>query len=601
MARSKEEAALFEQVDLQKLTTAIDRDYLALEIYRDNLVKHVKEFVGKHYSDNGSECENPFNLISLFVRIISDYLIGDDPRFMASTFTRELRPYASILEKWGNKELTRLGFQGILHTAVRDATFLMGWVKVSLAAPAEARFGYAKQIGKVSIANVDFDDMIFDTRARRFSEVDYIGHYYDVFYDDVKDSSLFDKKAKLKVVPREDKTMTTTGGERLREIGRGGVPNSDEYYEKVTLCEVWLRRENIVVTFDANGDRERPLMAQKWVGPHCGPYIEPLSFSSVPGSLMPKSPIMDQIDMHNSMNLLWSKVDNQASRAKKITLYKDASLAKRIQDAHDGDLIQSEDPQGVNELSLGGPDQNTSTWMGIIYQMYSEYVGNLKSLGGLGAQSDTATQEKLVHASASNLIQAMGGRVVDFSERVMNSLGWYWWNSPRQEMKSTYADPRVPDVEIERNLTPYKRFGVPYEEIDIKIDPHSYIRQTPQMKVRSIDNLLGMIIKVLPAMGQPGVREMVAEWVRLHARWENNPELEVLLEKLQGVEGPSPDQELSPQQESPDAPQETVHTRVSQPGMNDQAHMQVLQQMMASGTPTPGTQAGGLGQMTQAG
>lgn len=593
-------------VDLPALRECCDRDYRVLDVYRENMVTHVREFVGSHYSDytnrpesistNGSEYANPVNLLSLFVRVVTDYLCGSDPRMMSSTFTREYRPFVSALEDWGNRRLVQMDFADVYKTAITDAVFLMAWVKTSLTKPAEARFGNGKVPGELSITNIPFQDMVFDTRAKKFSECDYIGHEYDVFLEDVKQSPLFDKAVRKEVQERRDTMLTETGGMKIEQVGRAGMSYQEEYEPKCRLREIWLRRQNIVVTFDAYGDAKEPLLVQKFIGPYCGPY-DWFSLCDVPGNLIPKGPILDLIDMHKSFNLLWTKLDWQASRAKKITLYRDAGEMKRIQDTPDGGTVQSEDPKGTAELAMGGPDPNTANWTMQSYEMFSKYAGNLNSLGGLGSQTNTATQEKLVHDSASNLVRAMSERATKFAEKLMNKAGWYFWMSPRDTMRSTYHQPGLPDISIERKATPRDRFGIPYEEINVKMDPYSILRQTPQMRLQQLDELVQKwIIPVLPLFNQPGIGELLAEAIRMKAKYSNNPDLIVLLEKLQQVQGP-PEGSAGPEASPQPAPATTTHERVSRSGMTDQGHSQVLQQLMAGGQPGQGSMGSGLGQM----
>lgn len=578
---------LTDLVDLPRLRTAIEDDARVIDVFNEIQLEHVRECCGAHYSENAAENENPVNLLQMFIRIMLDQLVPNDPRFLASTFTHELRPYASIYEAWGNRKLLKMDFANILRTAIGDAIYRVGFVKCCIAAPAESRFGYGKTPGEFSMSNIPLQDMIFDTSAKTFKQCDYIGHYYDVFHDDVAKSKLFDRKEKLRVIPMDDRVNTNHGTELVEQIGRGGIANNNPYHKKARLCEIWLRRENVVVTFDAEGESGKPLLVQKWVGPDCGP-IKDLSLADVLGNLMPKGLTCDLIDQHRDFNLLWRKLTNQASRSKKNHFYKDAALAKRHEEARDGDYIQTEDPNGIKEILSGGPDVNVMNFAMGIFQLFKQVNGSLDSIGGLSSQADTATQEKLINQSASTLIQALGGRVNSFANELvgMDGAGWFWWNSPREEMKATYQAESVPDVSIDRNLTPQKRFGIPADEIDIQIDTYSFVRQTPQMKSRGIDEIMGILLKTLPMFGQPGVREMVTQYVKYKAKWSNNPELEVLMEKLMGIEGP-PDTEIQPDR----MPEETTRNYVRESvsgGMSEQGQMQQMMQLMNNGQTSQG-------------
>lgn len=597
---------LFDLVDLPKLKTAIDEDKVIMEPYKQNLVQHVREFCSGHWSDSPDATHpdnptNPVNLIALFTRIITDQLVPSDPRFMASTETMKIRPYAKIYEQSGNRKLRKMGFADIVRTAIVDAAFLIGIVKTAITAPAEARFGYGKVIGEATMDNIPVENFICDMTATKFKHCDYMGHEYDAFLEDVKGSKLFDRKARDLVIPIVSRVHDKKGNELVEQIGRGQRAASSQYYEKARLCEIWLRRENVVVTFDAEGSYEKPLLVQKWVGPKCGPY-KFLSFGDVLGNLMPKGLICDLIDMHREFNLLWRKMGNQAADQKTVFLYKDNRLAERHKDAHDRDYIQSDDPKGIEATGTPGPDANVFNYAMASYNMFKQFSGGLDTLAGMGPQADTATQEKLMHASAGKQVEALGSRVQTFCEDLMgmDGIGWFWWESPRDIQKSEYQAPGVPDVSVERNLTPQMRFGIPAEEVDIEVDVYSFIRQTPQMRVKGLDDTMTIITKFLPLFNQPGISDALAEWIRLRAHYLNNQDMNVLLEKLQGIQGPPEGEEA--QDQPADSPEETIHTRVSKPGMTDQGNMQAIMQRMAGGEMSLG---GGdqqqLGQMGQAG
>lgn len=594
--------SLFDQVDLPKLKTTIDADARTLEVFKENLVDHVREFCGGHYSDRPGIIDpnnptNPVNLIALFQRIIVDQLVPSDPRFLASTFITQLRPYKAIYEDWGNRKLLKIGFADILRSAIVDAIYLAGFVKVALTAPAEARFGYGKVVGEATIENIPFQRMIFDTTVNKFKDCDYVGYEYDVFYEDLKKSTLYDKKAKLQIVPVDDKATDREGVDKIEQIGRGGMSRTERYYEKARLCEIWLRRENLVVTFDAEGDCERPLLVQEWVGPACGPF-RMLSLGDVLGNLIPKGPICDLIDMHREFNLLWKKMGNQASDQKTVYAYRDKGDAQRIKEAADRDYVHVDDPSKIVPVTSPGPDTQVFNYSMASYNLFKQFAGNLDSIAGLGTQADTATQEKLVHASASGMVAALSGRVQAFANNLMgmDGIGWFWWNSPRQEMKASFQAPGVPDVSIDRNLTPQKRFGIQADEIDIQVDVYSFVRETPQARARDIDELMGLVLKFFPMFNQAGIGAFLAECVKLKGKYKNNPDFQILLEKLMGVEGPPADQ---PEEPNAGMPEETTRTyeRISRPGMTDQGNMQAIMQRMAGGEMAgPGDQQQ-LGQM----
>lgn len=585
-------------VDLPRLVKVMKDDYQALQIYRENLFDAVAEFAGGDYGENKKQ--NPINLISLFIRVVTGHMIGSDPKLMASTFDRQLKAFCASFEDDTNRRLLKMNFGDVFKTAIVDALFLVGITKTSIVAPTEARFaGYGKAMGEPGICNIAFQDFCCDMKAKKFRECAYLAHRYCALVDDVKQSKMFKKKQRLKVVAKEDSLFNEGGDERIESIGRGDYLG-EAYHDYCELWEVYLPREQIVVTFDADGDYEEPLLVQDWIGPACGPYNF-LSFLEVPGNLMPKSPVMDLLCMHKEFNLLWKKLNNQASRAKTNTAYRDAEDANRVNNAKDGEAIHLSNPDAVKEVVVNsGPNVNVANYMMNGMNTFNEQAGNLRALGGLSSQADTATQEKLVTQTASNLVNSMGYRAVTSAQEMMRSLGWFFWHNPRAEMKSSFAAPGVPDIRIQRTVTPMQRFGKPFEEMDIRIDPYSLQARTPQNSIAIIDDVVkNFIVPTLPLFSQPGVSEFMMEYMKIKAKFTNCPEIMDLVEKLVGVQGP-PEQAAGNEREMPD---ETVRTyeRVSRPGMTDQGNQQVLQQMMAGGQPPPDGGAGGLGQMSRAG
>lgn len=588
-----------EYKDLPKLREAMERDYRVMQIFRQNLVRHVKEYVGSHYSDNGSDRENPVNLISLYVRIVTGILVGADPRWMVSTFDPALRQYIKTFEEHGNRKFVDVQFGEVLRRAVFDALFLVGIVKNSLISPCEARFGGTEKIsGEWGMFNVQFQDFVCDTRATIFSECAYMGHRYAILLEEAKQTKSYNAKARSLLTAKDEDAFNDGGDERIERIGRGLDVDNESLEDYVEVWEIYLPRQGLVVLFDADGEGDEPLLVQEWIGPKTGPF-DFLSFGDVPGSLFPKSPIMDLIDPHRTVNLLTRKLDNQASRAKMATLYQDTDDAEKIQNCKDGDFVQSNNPEAVREVMVGsGPNQNVAVWSEKTRNLFSQHAGNLDALGGLAAQSDTVGQEKIVTESASNLIRSMGMRVAAFGQRQMKKAGWFIWKNPYETHKATYSPRHAPNTTIRRSVSPADRVGKDFEDLDITINPYSLQTQTPQQRMMMIDDLvMKVILPVMPMLGQPGVSDLLEAYIKMKAHYANNPDLIELMEKVIGIQGPNPEEQAQP--EGPEQPNEpTVNTRISKPGMTEQGHQQVLQQLLAGGTPPPGAEGGGLGQMS---
>ena len=589
-------------LDLKKLHECLEQDYRAMQPYRDNVYMFASEVAGSHYADSPEGVpenpENPVNLLNMYQRIMMANMISGDPRVMASSGDRAIRHFVRPLEQWINKELKRMQFTKKIERWAMDAFYLMGILKVSIVAPTEDRFGgFEKKTGSIGVQNINFHNFVWDMRAERPQDCWYMGHMYTALYDEVKNTKIFDAKARKAVKP-QDEQMTTFGGDaRIGLIGRSGQVNNHTYHDYVELCELYMPMENIVVTYDPWGDLDKPLLVQKFIGMEhpCGPYRF-MMFGNVHGNLMAKSPFMDQYDTHKSFNEHWKKLDNQAAEAKTMCFYKDEEAAQNIANGKDGAYVRVANPKEVGEVVVkSGPNQQASIWAKMTKDLNFMMGGNLEVVGGLGTQADTATQEKLLVQSSSKVVNDMSRRLFVGVQEVVEAIGYYGWHNPKIVMKSKWSPPGNPDFTQEQTKTPMDRFGVPYEDIDLRIDAYSFTSPTPQSKLMIIDKVAKeIILPMLPMFGQPGVGDFLVEYIRTIARLTNTEELNELLEKLVGVEAPVE------QQVRGEPPAETTRTyeRVSRPGMTQEGHQQVLEQMMAGGEPgAPG--AGGLGQMTK--
>lgn len=589
-------------VDLPRLYDSIERDYRSLQPYRENLFVQTSEAAGSHYSDYPTaqipvNPENPVNLLSLWERIMMGHLVGASPRMLVSTDDPAMRHFARPFEQWGNRQLKRMHFGDILRRWVKDALYSIGIVKCSITAPTEARFGgYEKKAGEIGLSNIDLEDWVWDMRAKKPSECWYMGHRYTALYEQVKNSKMFNADARRKVQERDELIVNMGGDLRIGQIGRGPMINQQSYQKYVELWEIYMPLENVIVTFDADGDLQTPLLVQEWVGPACGPYYF-LRYGDVTGNLMPKAPAMDLLDTHRSFNHLRKKCDNRASEEKTIFAYSNQEDAKKMEKAMDGDYVQLSNPKESGEVRVkSGPDQQVSVWATETERVFNKLTGNMDSVGGLTSVADTARQEEMMHQSSSQLVNAMSLRTVEGTQEVLNGIGWFAWKNPRIVMTSRYSPPGAPNAAAIQTKTPMDRFQQPFEEIDLRIDPYSFVSPTPQAKLQLLQGVMkDFIIPLLPMFGQPGVGDMLQEYVHMVAKLSNTQELNELLEKLVGIEGP-PEQAVDGNAPAP-SPEPNQTTRISRPGMTDQGHQQVLAQLMAGGQPQQGAGGMGLGQM----
>jgi len=248
--------------------------------------------------------------------------------------------------------------------------------------------------------------------------------------------------------PSNSPFCSTNASHRARSFADELTPPAGDYEDYVELWELWLPRDQLIVTFPAqsNGILDgRPLLVKPWVGPEGGPF-HLLSFGDVPGNTMPTAPVHDMIDLHTSENALMNKLIRQAKRQKKNQLVPGVADkdAKRLVDAEDGEMIKADAPGQIQELASGGIDNLNFQFTIQLRQLYTYLQNNLDAIGGLAPQADTLGENKLLMGTASKTVEGMQEETMSFIESGLRSMCWYYWTDPLQTYKTQMPLPNCP-------------------------------------------------------------------------------------------------------------------------------------------------------------
>jgi hypothetical protein len=546
-------------IDVDRLLKAMHRSQEQMEPFRLNRRLALEQFVGGNYSRNGSPVPVPMNLISLYVQTVSRAIVPKAPQIMVTTQRREYRPTVESVQRWGNKEIDRIGLERTFRRWAIDGLFSLGMLKVGLATPADSsRFAWRLKAGKAFAECVSIDDLVFDANASTFDEVTFIGHRFRVPLEVVKDRSMYNKN-RLKLEAASKQTLNTTGDERASAIGNDRHDDED-FEDHVALWEVYLPRHNIVLTIaDAfNGaemiDDTRVLREQQWIGPESGPY-HPLGFGIVPDNPMPKSPIMDLMDMHLFTNEAVRKIFNQTRRSKKLLVVQ-GSDGDTYKNAQDGEIVSTAmGPQGQVEIEQGGASEKVQMAAVWGYQMGKELAGNLDATAGLNAQSKTATQDKMLTETASAGLADMQSEMVNASARALKSLCWYWHHDPDLVMVSEI---KIGELSDTSRVDPMKRLSVPWDELDIKVSPYSMQFSSPQQKASVLNAIMSqIIIPLAPMLQQQGIQPNMDKFLDILSRLQDMPEIQEIL----GIGEPSMNAQSASGPAMPSAPTERRYIR----------------------------------------
>ncbi len=496
----------------------------------------VQQYAGHHWSDEGTTEKVPVNLISLYVSVVGRNLIAKNPRVMLSTFDRSLKPTVSAMQAWANKEIEHMRLQETLQRVVVDALFSIGIAKVALATPADsASMAWNLGAGEPFAERVDLDDFVYDIHARDFGEVAYIGHRFRVPLQSVRDSSLYHRSRK-DLTASDDPLYNLEGDERINVLGRGAYGGNEEYEDMVDLWEIYLPRHRLVITLaddnltgpSATNSTADPLRVQKWLGTEAGPY-HILSMGIVPGNAMPKGPLQDLIDLHEAANKAYRKVVRMSERTKELTAVQGGAMedGSRVMQADDGDILRLDNPDKIKQFVMGGQAlQGVIAWATTAKDLFAYMAGNLDMMGGLSPQSKTAAQDKLLAENSTKALADMQDRTITFTSDVIKSLCWYWWHDPFKVQRSKHALPGLPNLQIQRQVTPAQRQAGRFEDLDITVDPYSMQHNTPQSRMAALNQVVTQI--VLPMMQllvQQGIAFDINAYLQKIAQYMDMPDL----------------------------------------------------------------------------
>ncbi len=576
--------------DLSRLCKSIRHSRQVLKRFREERKEAVEQLAGSHWSEETKFKEVPINLVGQYVSIMTRNLIAKEPRVMLSVFEREMKPIVSAMESWVNEEIVESRLADTLQRVVVDALFSVGIVKVAVATPADSVLSsWEQEAGEPMAEAVDLDDFVFDVHARTFKSASYIGHRYRVPKEVAR--AMYGKRVK-DVTPSTDQIHNVDGDERIGTLGRGQYAgDSQEFEDFIDLWEVYLPRHRVVLTLlddqiaGATGEGDdgidEPLKEQEWVGPYCGPY-HVLAFGIVPGNAMPKAPVQDLIDLHKFANETFRKLIRQTARQKDVTFVRGSATedADRVMKSNDGDILRVDNPEAIAPLSMGGANQQNMAMFLATKAEFDTLAGNLSIIGGLAPQSKTATQDKMLNENSSLTVSDKQEKVLAFTASVLEALCWFWYNNPHRAMETTYAPQGLPELSIQRKITPEQRKPELFDKIVVKVDPYSMQHSTPQSKLAALNQVVQTtIMPMMPLLDQQGIGFDINAYLLKVAKYLDMPDLsEIIMMR----EPSAPVQEGGGEEEAQMGPSETTrnYVRESMPGRTQKGNDQMLMNAM---------------------
>ncbi|MBE7558239.1 hypothetical protein HS125_04565 [bacterium] len=529
----------FDEERLSRLRLAIDYSRRKLEPFRQRRMAALRQFVGSHYSDDGSSVPEPVNLLELATGVYVRQLVAKNPRVLIQTSYRGLKPRARLFELAANHMIEEIRLDETLRRVLMEAIFSVGIVKVGENISGAVEIGgYLHDVGQPYCDVVALDDFVVDLNARTWEEVAFIGNRYRMPLEDARSCGLFDPDVvkQLSATPRS--AYNEFGDERAESLSVGTDSDPEEYCDYVELLDLWLPRENLFMTLAWDQENLRPLRVGPWQGPEWGPYLI-LSFCDVPGNLMPLPPVAVWMELHNVANAIYRKLVRQAERQKDIT----AAAPGSENDARPSSGAGRRRRRGphqdrIKPVSYGGADVGTLQFGMHLRDLFVYHAGNLDLLGGLSPQSETLGQDQLLAENASLRLADMTDRVYRFVRQVMRSLCWYLWYDPLIEIPFTFRVAGL-GIEVPMAFDATAREG-DFLDYNIDIEPYSMQHESPGRRLSKVMEVVnGVIAPFAPFMAEQGIAPDFEGILRIIARYANMPELEELVQ-IQAPRQPEP-------------------------------------------------------------
>jgi len=504
---------------IQRLSDAMDTSYRDLEPFRRHSLDAIQQYCGRHYGKNSEDIARvPVNFIQFAVATYVQKIAANIPKWIVRTDHFELAETSDRLQMALNHVAREIGIQEALEGAAMNAMFNIGIVEISSESVDRGMLADATQ---PYVELIDLNDFVFDTSAKRFQFCQFMGHKIRIDREVFEGCGLYKNTDKVG-------NVTDNGGSGGDEYSPSDMVHDagwDTYRDQVELWKMFLPFENVIVTL-AVGDENTVVREQKWTGGELGPYRF-LSFHSVPGNIMPIAPTALWMDLHVMANELFRKMRDQAERQKTVTSYTASAKddMRRIRDAGDGETILTNQPDGVREHSFGGVDQGTAATFMMTKELMNVFTGNVDSLAGLGAQSDTASQDAMIGQAAGSRVEEMHQKYLGFCGKVGEAVADELWNDPLVDIPLTKQVPNF-GIRIPTRFSADTLEG-DFLDYNFSVDPYSTTHQSPAQRLNTIIMLLERIIApMLPFFQQQGGQVNMQALIAIAAKYSGTEELE---------------------------------------------------------------------------
>ena len=575
------------ELDRSRLLKAIENSTRVLRPFRDVRKRLVKDFAGSYYGQSSGMGKSDI-IMNLMYQTAETYtmsLAANRPRVLITAQHPDVTWFAHSFQLGINNLIKEIRLEDILRKAVMDSFFSIGIVKVYTADAGMVQLeGEDTWVdpGKPFAENISLDDFCYDTTASEWRKSTFAMNKYRISKDKVLNDSAYDQDVikDIEPVSQYPGWNADTGEVPVREMLKSETQEAG-LEPMIDLMDIWLPRDNLILTMPV-GSNSKPVRVVEWEGPENGPFHTLSLTCEVPDNIMLVSPAMNLKPLHDIINGLLRKQRRQAQRQKDIPFYQAGHQddARRIERANDGEWTRVDNPDSVNVMKMGGVDSQNQAFSHSMRDTYDRMAGNLQMMAGLGPQSDTLGQDKLIHGAVSKREANMQYRVVDFTSRICRDLGSLLWHDQVLEIPQDFESS---GITVRADWTPEVREG-DFIDYNFSIEPFSMMYKSPSERMQGISNFVTQIALPMEGMMQQyGGTIDIQELTEMYAELMDMPRLKQIVkfeEPKEDRPGPTPQQPSQASHTVRESVRKSVPT-----GGTEQSRSNVMQQLLQGGQP----------------
>jgi hypothetical protein len=580
----------FNEHDLGRLRRSVSTTRKKWREHLTRRMSFMQQVAGYHYGPIGEATSDHviLPLLGLAMKIYSRLISSNNPQAHVSHWDPDYDPYCHELGLALNDEFERINLAGSLNAVTVESFFLAGVGKVGRVdeGATEEVGGYLHNVGGIFFDQVLNENFLFDMRSTKWEKIGYCGDETTVPVEWAQENKAYKKRARQLLQPDSEVSGGPLGGnfQRIKSqlLSTGGAsPLNSDFDDQVTLLNLWFPQEQMMLVCDRN--IEHVLSWREWEGPEHGPY-HMLGYNYLPGNLVPLPPLAEWMDQHLAANQLANHVVNTSKKAKTISVVdaKDGGQdGDTVTNSEHGDVVRLNNPAGVSTLTFNGPDSAIWGLATMLKDSFYSTSGNLEAAGGLGPQSGTVGQDKLLSESVSRQVQEMQLDVTDMTQDVMVDIAWYMRNDPTWKRKLVKnvegANMRIPFTAVPSELPG------DWEEYRIKLEMYSRQNRTPQQRGQMLRETFKDLLAPLQPMLEPrGITIDFEKMLKKYAEYMDQPELADILIYTQG-------EQTRPAGPRSRMPTETTrkYVRENRPQTTRAGTDRVVAQMAFGGKPQP--------------